>query len=86
MSALLNISERTGSDSAPYSRRASALFQSLGEEDWLKRMSDEELIAYAIFLVAFSRALDVQLSTLRAEIARRVKEEPRRFMTRKHDS
>ena len=66
--------------------RASALFQTQAKGDGLKRMSDEELIAYAIAHAAFSRALDALLSTLRAEIARRIKEEPRRFMTRKHDS
>ena len=59
--------------------RASALFRNLAKADGLKRMSDEQLITYAIALAPVSRALDALFSTARAERARRIKEEPGRF-------
>ena len=59
--------------------RASALLQALAEGDGLKRMSDEELMAYVIVLAAVARAFEALFSMTRAEMARRIKEESSRL-------
>ena len=59
--------------------RASALLQALAEGDGLKRMSDEELMAYVIALAAVARAFEALFSMTRAVMARRIKEESSRL-------
>jgi hypothetical protein len=67
-------------------QEASAMLEARAVGDGLRRMSDEELIAWGRTAFELSRAIDALLLELQAEMARRIRQNPQRFKPRQVQS